>query len=157
MDVDHQNIIYELLSTGFYEKEKIKNLHEIKSILRKIHFDVIEWYDKSCYILINTGSSRELILGYNEEENKEILEIFENLCFDRSVQGNILTSLIENNWIELDRNGKPVFSKRSLVIFKDKILNTNGVYKSCRICSFLVYKKDIHDYCNEILAEKSLI
>lgn len=97
MDVDHQNIIYELLSTGFYEKEKIKNLHEIKSILRKIHFDVIEWYDKSCYILINTGSSRELILGYNEEENKEILEIFENLCFDRSVQGNILTSLIENN------------------------------------------------------------
>ncbi|WUR02955.1 non-structural maintenance of chromosomes element 1-like protein [Vairimorpha necatrix] len=149
-----QNIIYELLSTGMY-KSNIKNLNEVVSILRKIHFDVVEWYDKSCYILVSTGGNQELILGYNEEENKEIIEIFEKIIFDKEVQGNLLSSLVENDWLSIDEKNKYILSKRALVIFKNKILEADGIYKKCKFCEFLVRREEAHDYCQKIFDEKN--
>lgn len=156
MSVDQNEIIYELLLTGMFKKHKLENLHEINTILRQIHFEVIEWYDKSCYILQNT-SDKDVIVGYNEKDNEEIISIFKDIISGKDVQSNLLISLVEKEWIEIDDNGKYLLSKKSLVLFKDLILELNGVYKMCEICGFLSYKKDMHEYCQEILEEKKEI
>ncbi|KAK6090526.1 hypothetical protein P3W45_000623 [Vairimorpha bombi] len=156
MSVDQNEIIYELLLTGMYKKHKLDNLHVLNTILRQMHFEVVEWYDKSCYILKNT-SDKDVIVGYNEKDNEEIMRIFENIIYDRDVQSNLVQSLIEKEWVEIDGNGKVVLSKKSLVLFKDMIVEMEGVYKVCGICSFLSYKRDIHEYCQDILDEKKQI
>lgn len=125
------------------------------SKLSEINFDIVEWYDKSCYILVNTGSTKELILEYNEVDNQEIYKVFKSIIFDEKVEENIVKSLIENDWVEFDHNGNHVLSKKSCVIFKDMILEADGFYKACKICSFLVYKDDMHEYCRDILEEKT--
>ncbi|EQB61887.1 hypothetical protein NAPIS_ORF00552 [Vairimorpha apis BRL 01] len=151
--MDNNQIILHLLTTGIYNKSQIINLNEINTILRQIHFEVVEWYDKSVYILKNT-SNKDIILGYDENENKEIINIFEKIVCKKEVKSDLIHSLVQNNWLEYVKN-ELILSKRCLVIFKNEILEFKGRYVLCCICNFLVDGKEMHEYCKNIMDEKN--
>lgn len=151
----NSQIILTLLTTGIYKKSQITNLNEINTLLRKIHFEIVEWYDKSIYILKNT-SNKDIIIGYDEIENKEIMDIFEKIAHNKEVKSDLVHSLVQNNWLEY-ANDVLVLSKRTLVIFKNEILDFNGRYNLCSICNFVVDSAEMHEYCKNIMDEKNSV